>query len=91
MEDANADAIDLFKAGPVAKLRHIVVWVSRTSQRTERWKQHSPQKIVQYDVDTRWNSTHNMIGDALRCKAAVIQIVKDYPHDLGLWSLGSVD
>jgi hypothetical protein len=32
-----------------------------------------------------------MISDALRCRAAVIQIVKDYPADLGLWALGNTD
>jgi hypothetical protein len=32
-----------------------------------------------------------MISNILRCRAAVIQIVKDYPADLGLWALGNTD
>jgi hypothetical protein len=65
MEDTKASTIDPTKASLVAKLQHIVVWISRTSQWIEKWQQHSPQKSVQYDVDNRWNSTHNIISDAL--------------------------
>ena len=32
-----------------------------------------------------------MISDTLRCKLAVVQIVKDYLADLGLWGLANTD
>jgi hypothetical protein len=91
MDDTKAGKIDPIKAGPVAKLRYICVWLGRTSQRMDQWHKHSPQKSIQYDVDNRWNSTHDMIGDALRCKLAVVQIVKDYLADLGPWGLVNTD
>jgi hypothetical protein len=57
----------------------------------DQWHKHSPQKSIQYDVDNRWNSTHDMISDALRCKLVVAQIVKDYLADLGPWGLVNTD
>jgi hypothetical protein len=32
-----------------------------------------------------------MISDALQCKLVVVQIVKDYPANLGLWGLANTD
>jgi hypothetical protein len=90
MKETQDGDIDANIAGPVAKLRYIVVWIGRSSQRGDHWKELS-DKLIQYDIDNRWNSTHDMIGDALRCRPSLIQLIKDYPNDLKEWALSQLD
>lgn len=81
---------DVTTASPVAKLQYIVVWIGRSPQRIKHQEQLSTNN-VDFEIDNRWNSTHDMIYDAIRCKGPLLQIVKDYLDDLKEQSLGSAD
>lgn len=48
-------------------------------------------KIIQFDVDTRWNSTYDMLGNALRCKTELIWLGREYLDALALYTLTSAD
>lgn len=68
---------------PLARLRIIALWISRTPQRRQQWKviceSHKlSHKLIEYDVPTRWNSTHRMLRDGLNAKT---QIKKWLEHE----------
>ncbi|ODQ71418.1 hypothetical protein LIPSTDRAFT_73083, partial [Lipomyces starkeyi NRRL Y-11557] len=61
---------------PLARLRILAVWISRSSQRRKQWKRictlmNLATKYIEYDVDTRWNSTFRMLEDALNAQPQV--------------------
>jgi hypothetical protein len=79
--------------GVIAKLRLIVLWIDRSTQRIQEWNARSNvTKRVNYDVDTRWNSTLRMIDDAFDCRAALndscdqIEALKDLKLSIIEWS-----
>jgi hypothetical protein len=43
----------------VVKIRVLVLWIARSPQRLQEWREVSPRKLISHDVETRWNSTHN--------------------------------
>ena len=54
----------------LAKLRVLALWISRHPQRRQKWKEvckyvDLPDKFIEYDVATRWNSTYRMLDDGL--------------------------
>ena len=65
----------------IAKLRIIVLWIDRSPQQQQEWDHRSnTTKQVNYDVDTRQNYTLCIINNAFECKAALNDIVDDYPE-----------
>ena len=59
--------------GPLSKLRILALWIQRSPQRRQSWndtcdRMNLSNKFIEYDVDTRWNSTFRMLGDALKVK-----------------------
>ncbi|KAK9357148.1 hypothetical protein V1504DRAFT_126844 [Lipomyces starkeyi] len=57
----------------LSMLRILSLWVLRTPQRREGWKNlcsihELNDKYIQYDVDNRWNSTYRMLQDGLSAK-----------------------
>lgn len=62
------------------KIRLLTLWIARSPQRRQDWKEVSPGKQVSYDVDTRWNSTYIMIQDALRLQTELGQFVRIHPE-----------
>jgi hypothetical protein len=48
-------------------------------------------KIIQFDVDTRWNSTYNMIGNTIQCKAELIRLRRAYLDALASYTLTADD
>jgi hAT family C-terminal dimerisation region/Domain of unknown function (DUF4413) len=65
--------------GAIVKIRLLVLWIARSPQRRREWKAVSPAKQVGYDVDTRWNSTYNMIGDAIRLRKEIGEFIRNHP------------
>jgi hypothetical protein len=66
--------------GAIMKIRLLTLWIARSPQRRQNWKEISPSKQVSYDVDTRWNSTYIMIQDALRLQTELGQFVRIHPE-----------
>jgi hypothetical protein len=57
----------------LAKLRILALWIDRSPQRREKWEDichfmNLPYKYIEYDVETRWNSTYRMQDDGLKAK-----------------------
>ena len=65
--------------GAIVKLRLLVLWIARSPQRRQEWREVSPAKQVGYDVDNRWNSTYNMISDSTRLRKELTQFVRSHP------------
>jgi len=63
----------------IVKIRLLALWISHSPQRKQAWKDISPLKQINYDIDTRWNSTYNMISDALRLRKEVTQFIREHP------------
>jgi hypothetical protein len=66
----------------LARLRIMALWILRTPQRRQQWKvtcqaNGLSDKFIEYDVETRWNSTYRMIQDAFQAK---VQIRKWIEH-----------
>jgi hypothetical protein len=64
---------------PLAKLRVLALWIQRSPQRRQSWndtcnRMNLSNKFIEYDVDTRWNSTFRMLGDALKARSFVLYI-----------------
>lgn len=66
--------------GAIMKIRLLTLWIARSPQRRQDWKEVSPGKQVSYDIDTRWNSTYVMIQDALRLQTELGQFVRIHPE-----------
>jgi hypothetical protein len=82
--------------GPLAKLRIFALWIDRSPQRRQKWKEicnflNLPNKFIQYDVETRWNSTFRMLNDGLQAKRQInkfLELQTDIPpfsSDDWLW------
>ncbi|KAN0070984.1 Ribonuclease H-like domain containing protein [Elaphomyces granulatus] len=71
----------------LGKLRILALWVQRSPQRRQRWKEvcrinNMHDKYIQYDVDTRWNSTYRMIQDGLNAEKQIskfLQLQTEFP------------
>jgi len=64
----------------IVKIRLLVLWIARSPQRRQDWKAVSPTKQISYDVDNRWNSTYNMVTDAIRLRKELTQFIRAHPE-----------
>jgi hypothetical protein len=60
----------------LAKLRILALWIHRSPQRRQKWKdickiENLPDKYIEYDVDTRWNSTYRMLDSGLTAQRQI--------------------
>ncbi|KAI9036752.1 uncharacterized protein KD926_001330 [Aspergillus affinis] len=60
----------------LARFRIMALWISRTPQRRQQWKvvcrsNDLRDKFIEYDVETRWNSTYRMIQDAFQARPQI--------------------
>ena len=60
----------------LARLRIMALWICRTPQRRQQWKvvcqsNALKDKFIEYDVETRWNSTYRMIQDASEARPQI--------------------
>lgn len=73
---------------PLARLRVLALWIHRSPQQRQKWNEickivNLSSKYIEYDVDTRWNSTFRMLGDALKARCQVekfLQLQTEFPH-----------
>jgi hypothetical protein len=76
IEDASTACDSLQIGKPLAtqsalsRLRVSLLWIHRSPQRRQKWKESCkleglPDKYIEYDVDTRWNSTYRMLDSGL--------------------------
>lgn len=75
--DAKMELLLWRRQGPVGKLHNIVVWISRSSQRVQRflklqtlYSDDVPLHLV-VDVVTRWNSSLDMIERGVKLRIAI--------------------
>ena len=82
MDDARAACDALQSSNPIGtqsalgRLRILALWIHRHPQRRQKWKEvcrmlDLPNKYIEYDVETRWNSTFRMIDDGLKAKKQI--------------------
>jgi hypothetical protein len=65
---------------PIAKLRLLVLWIARSPERIQKWDNRPGcTKAINYDVDTRWNSTFVMIVRAEEYRRQLEDTVNDDP------------
>lgn len=74
--DLMQDNKDIGPQSALARLRIMTLWIARTPQRKQQWKvvcqsNRLNDKFIEYDVETRWNSTHRMLRDALNAKQQI--------------------
>ncbi|KAK5215871.1 hypothetical protein LTR72_011123 [Exophiala xenobiotica] len=62
----------------------LVLWIARSLQRLQEWREVSPRKLVSYDVETRWNSTYTTIADVLRLRKELTQYIRTHPESENL-------
>lgn len=60
----------------LARLQILALWISRSPQRRQKWKEvcsymDLPDRFIEYDVETRWNSTYQMLHGSLKVKAQI--------------------
>ncbi|KAJ5550757.1 hypothetical protein N7461_005455 [Penicillium sp. DV-2018c] len=60
----------------LSRLRIFAVCVSRSTQRRQEWSKSCASighaaKFIEYDVDTRWNSTFRLLDDGLKSRAQI--------------------
>ncbi|KAK9386042.1 hypothetical protein V1515DRAFT_605937, partial [Lipomyces mesembrius] len=53
--------------------RVLALWIHRSPQRKQKWNDvckisNLTDKFIEYDFDTRWNSTFRMLDDALQAR-----------------------
>ncbi|KAK9334822.1 hypothetical protein V1521DRAFT_441763, partial [Lipomyces starkeyi] len=60
----------------MARLRILAVWIDRSPQRRQKWKEvchflDLPDQFIEYDNDTRWNSTYRMLADGVQANVQI--------------------
>ncbi|KAJ5902916.1 hypothetical protein N7495_003444 [Penicillium taxi] len=73
---------DIGGGSALANIRILAIYIQRTSVRQTRWESifdtyfpNSPKKLIEIDVETRWNSTFRMLQDALNAKEVLNHFV----------------
>ena len=73
---------------PLARLRILALWIHRSPQQRQKWNDvcriNNIRSIcIEYDIDTRWNSTSCMLDDALKARCQVnkfLQLQTGFPR-----------
>ncbi|EED12102.1 hypothetical protein TSTA_001730 [Talaromyces stipitatus ATCC 10500] len=65
--------------GAIVKIRLLALWISNSPQRRQAWKDISPYKQINYDINTHWNSTYNIVSKALQLRKEVTQFIREHP------------
>ncbi|KAK9350097.1 ribonuclease H-like domain-containing protein, partial [Lipomyces doorenjongii] len=84
---SNREACSFEDQSALARLRILALWIDRSPQRRQKWKEMCkfldlPDKFIEYDVDTRWNSTFRMLSDGLKARTQInkfLQLQSDLP------------
>ncbi|KAJ5582682.1 hypothetical protein N7535_001302 [Penicillium sp. DV-2018c] len=71
-----ADLSSVSSESALSRLRISADWVSRSTQRRQEWSKSCASighaaKFIEYDVDTRWNSTFRLLDDGLESRAQI--------------------
>lgn len=79
------------KIGPLEKLHNIIIYITKTPQRKQKFKKLEPHLLTRRDNGTRWNSWFNMLDCAIeRIKLAINQFCFD-EEDLKYDALNATD
>jgi hypothetical protein len=74
--DSLQDGHSITNQSAIERLRILALWINRNPQRRQNWKEicrlnDLPDKFIEHDVATRWNSTFRMIHDGLKSRQQV--------------------
>jgi hAT family C-terminal dimerisation region len=73
---SSATTPSILSQSPLAKLRILAIWISRSPQRRQDWKSICDEmklddKFIEYDVEIRWNSTFRMLDDGIQARPQI--------------------
>lgn len=73
----------------IMKIRALALYIENSPQRKEKWlklvPKEVPKKFIQYDVETRWNSTYHMIEDAFIFQSEIANyVIENNLHEFSL-------
>jgi hypothetical protein len=85
--DSLRDGKPIITQTALGKLRVLALWIDRHPQRKQKWNEvckiiDLPDKYIEYDVDTRWNSTYRMLNDGLLAKKQIdkfLELQTEFP------------
>jgi hypothetical protein len=76
------DSSPLESQGVLVRLRVLAAWIDRSPQRRQKWKEVCHfLEFIEYDNDTRWNSTYHLLADGIPAKIQVNKYL-DLQEDL---------
>ena len=64
--------------GCYSKIHNIILWVRKSPQRVERFKELSPLMLI-HDNSTRWHSYYDMCERALLLRAPITELLNQEP------------
>lgn len=82
MCDGLNSGLDIGAETPLSRLRILAIWISRSPQRQQQWKEICnirglPDRRIHPDVETRWNSTFRMLESAIESKDQIMLYLRN--------------
>ena len=76
LQSRNSSSLSISSQSALSKLRILAIWISRSPQRRQEWDSicdamKLDNKFIEYDVDTRWNSTFRMLDDGINAQRQI--------------------
>jgi hypothetical protein len=75
---------DIPELSALARLRVLILWLARSPSYRKQWKNSCrdaslPERYIEYDVETRWNSVFRMLDQSLQSKRQIFEYLRAYP------------
>jgi hypothetical protein len=72
----SGNSLSISSQSALSRLRILAIWISRSPQRRQEWNSicdamKLDNKFIEYDVETRWNSTFRMLDDGINARPQI--------------------